>query len=239
MRILPRSSRLGSSLLFIIFSLTCATALHSDEWKARHALVAPNGTMTLTMPPAPTEVFFAGPVDPSDPSWLAGLQAWRNERRAQLRLDESDYTNPDLAWTQRTFSQVQLLVWDRSIYDPETRRYTPEKFLAATERRLGPIDAVLLWHVYPNLAVDDRNQFDLLRDLPSGLPALKKLADDFHHHNVKVLFPILALDSGTREESSPPWLALTQLFKEIGADGVNFDTLESVPADFRPASITA
>lgn len=232
-------SRVWSVALFTVFILVCAVSLHSDEWKARHALVAPNGTMTLTIPPSPSEVFFAGPADPSDPTWLAGMEAWRKERRTQLRMDLADYSNPDLAWTQRTFTQVQLLVWDRSIYDPETRRYTPEKFLAETESRLGPIDAVLLWHVYPNIGVDDRNQFDLLRDLPGGLPALKKLVDDFHRHNVKVLFPVLAWDSGTREEGASPSTALTQLLKEIGADGINFDTLETVPPDFRAASITA
>ena len=231
--------RFWSVFLFFAFSLTCAVSLRSDEWKARHALVAPNGTMTLTIPPAPAEVFFAGPADPSDATWLPGLQAWRAQRHTQLRMEFADYDNPDLAWTQRTFSQVQLLVWDRSIYDPETRRYTVEKFLSDTERRLGPIDAVLLWHVYPNIGVDDRNQFDLLRDLPGGLPALRKLVDDFHRHNVRVLFPLLAWDSGTRTESAPPSTTLTQLLKEVGADGINFDTLESVPADFRAASLAA
>ncbi len=239
MRLLPPPSRLWSISLFAVFVLTCAVSLHSDEWKARHALVAPNGTMTLTIPPSPSEVFLPGPADPSDATWLAGMEAWRKERRTQLRMDDSDYTNPDLAWTQHAFSQVQLLVWDRSIYDPETRQYTPEKFLAETESRIGPIDAVLLWHVYPNLGVDDRNQFDLMRDLPGGLPALKKLVSDFHRHNVKVLFPVLAWDSGTRQESTPPWTALTQLLQDIGADGINFDTLESVPADFRAASVAA
>ena len=239
MRLLPPLSRLWSISLFTFFVLTCAVSLHSDEWKARHALVAPNGTMTLTIPPSPSEVFLPGPADPSDPTWLDGMKAWRKERRTQLRLDESDYINPDLAWTRRAFSQVQLLVWDRSIYDPETRQYTPEKFLAETESRIGPIDSVLLWHVYPNLGVDDRNQFDLMRDLPGGLSALKQLVADFHRHNVKVLFPVLAWDSGTRQESAPPWTTLTQLLKEIGADGINFDTLESVPADFRAASVAS
>src|ERR1700730_17694609 len=211
MRLFPRSSHFWPASCFALFLLTCAVSLHSDEWKARHALVAPNGTMTLTIPPAPSEVFFAGPADPSDPSWLARLEAWRKERRTQLRLDGSDYLNPDLAWTQRTFSQVQLLVWDRSLYDPETHRYTPEKFLSEIERRLGPIDPVLLWHVYPNIGVDDRNQFDLLGDLPGGLPALEKLVDDFHRHNIKVFFPVLAWDSGTREQFATPCVALTQL----------------------------
>src|ERR1700751_1718795 len=119
MRFIPNCSRFWRAILFAILLFTCVATLHSDEWKARHALVAPNGTMTLTIPPAPSEVFFAGPADANDPSWLSGMQAWRRERRTQLRLDESDYLNPDLAWTQRTFSQVQLLVWDRSIYDPE------------------------------------------------------------------------------------------------------------------------
>ena len=213
MRLLPPLSRLWSISLFTFFVLTCAVSLHSDEWKARHALVAPNGTMTLTIPPSPSEVFLPGPADPSDPTWLDGMKAWRKERRTQLRLDESDYINPDLAWARRAFSQVQLLVWDRSIYDPETRQYTPEKFLAETESRIGPIDSVLLWHVYPNLGVDDRNQFDLMRDLPGGLSALKQLVADFHRHNVKVLFPVLAWDSGTRQESAPPWTTLTQLLK--------------------------
>jgi formylglycine-generating enzyme required for sulfatase activity len=217
--------------------------LRSDEWKPRHALIPPGGVLNLSIPPSPSEVFFPGPNNSNDPAesaaWLAGLQAWRADRLRNLRFDDTDYNRPDLAWTQRIFSQVQLLVWDRSIYDPDSRRYTVDKFLAGTTSRIGPIDAVLLWHVYPNIGADDRNQFDLLRDLPGGLPALKSLVDDFHRHNVKVFFPILAWDSGTRQESTSPAIALTQLLKDIGADGINFDTLESIPADFRAASANA
>jgi gamma-glutamyl hercynylcysteine S-oxide synthase len=221
----------------VLIILSSALILRSDEWKARHALVAPNGTMTLTQPPGPTDVFFPGPADPSETaSWLAGLQAWRTERRHQLRFDDSDYTRPELDWTKRVYSQVQLLVWDRSIYDPDSRQYTVDRFLSETERRIGPIDAVLVWHVYPNLGVDDRNQFDLLRDLPGGLPALKKVVEDFHRHNVKVFFPFLVWDTGTREEAASPSVALPQILNDINADGINFDTMESIPADFQTAS---
>jgi iron(II)-dependent oxidoreductase len=224
--------------ILVLFSVPLI--VHSDEWKPRHALVSPGGVLNLSAPPPPSEVFFAGPSNPAESAaWLAGLQSWRAERLRAMRFDDADYKRADLAWTQHVFSQVQLLVWDRSIYDPETRKYTPEKFLAETEARIGSIDAVLLWHVYPNIGVDDRNQFDLLRDLPGGLTALKNLVDEFHRHHVRVFFPILAWDSGTREESTPPFVALTQLLKEIGADGINFDTLESVPAEFRAASANA
>jgi gamma-glutamyl hercynylcysteine S-oxide synthase len=227
-----------SLALISLFLLSFALFLRSDEWKPRHALVSHTGVMNLDMPPAPSEVFLPGPADPSDPSWLSGIQAWRADRRSRVRYDDADYSRPELAWSQRVFSQVQLLVWDRSFYDPEKREYTVARFLSETENRIGPIDAVLLWHVYPNLGLDERNQLDLLRDLPGGLPALKKVVDQFHQHHVKVFFPYLLWDSGTRETAAAP-AELAQILKEIGADGINFDTLESAPANFRNASIAA
>ena len=137
---------------------------------------------------------------------------------------------------QHIFSQVQLLIWDRRLYDPEKGEYTVDRFLADTESRIGPIDAVLIWHVYPNLGVDDRNQFDLLRDLPGGIAGLRGMVEQFHQHHVKVFFPFLAWDAGTREEGAAPETTMAQMLKEIGADGINFDTLESVPPQFRQAS---
>jgi len=38
--------------------------------------------------------------------------------------------------------QVQVLIWDRSLYDPEKGEYTVGRFLNETEQRLGKIDAV-------------------------------------------------------------------------------------------------
>lgn len=209
----------------------------ADEWKPRHDLVSHTGVLTLTELPPPSEVFFSGPASPSDqPAWLEGLKSWRNDRRTLLRYNPSQYDRPDLQWTQRIFSQVQVLIWDRSLYDPEKGDYTVDRFLAETESRIGPIDAVLVWHVYPNLGVDDRNQFDLLRDLPGGIPGLHRMIEQFHQRGVKVFFPILAWDSGTRSEGASPATAMSQLLKEIDADGINFDTLESVPPQFRQAS---
>jgi len=236
-----RKSSFGRILQAVgVFVLLAAGLAFSDEWKARHALVSPTGVMNLSEPPAPEEIFFSGPQNSADAAgWLAGLKAWRADRRIRLRYDGSQYDRPDLAWTQQIFSQVQLLIWDRTFYDPETGEYTVSRFLADTESRIGPIDAVLIWHVYPNLGVDDRNQFDLLRDLPDGLPALRKMVQQFHDRGVKVFFPIIAWDTGTREEGAAPWVAISQLLKEIGADGINFDTLESIPAQFRQASDAA
>ena len=229
----PRAIRITSILVLALISLTA----FPDEWKPRHALVPPTGVLNLPSVAGPQDVLLPGPENPrATASWLAGLKSWRQDRLTRLRFDNSEYARPELTWTQHTFSQVQLLIWDRTFYDPETREYTVEKFLTGTETRLGPIDAVLIWPLYPNLGIDDRNQFDLLRDMPGGLPGIRKMVDDFHHHNVKVFFPTLAWDSGTRDEGAPPWQALAELMKQVGADGINFDTLESVPANFHQSA---
>jgi len=209
----------------------------ADEWKPRHDLVSHTGVMNLTDTPPPSEVFFSGPSSPAEaPSWLAGLKAWRNDRRTLLRYDGSQYERADLLWTQRIFSQVQLLIWDRSLYDPEKGEYTVDRFLSETESRIGPIDAVLIWQVYPNLGVDDRNQFDMLRDLPGGIPGVRGMVEQFHRRGVKIIFPLLVWDAGTRNEGAPASAVMAQLLKDVDADGINFDTLESVPPGFREAS---
>jgi gamma-glutamyl hercynylcysteine S-oxide synthase len=234
---MPRSVLAGAVAVVLCLILLSGGFSLADEWKPRHDLVSHTGVMNLTEPPAPGEVFFPGPASPEEAAgWLEGLRAWRKERSTLLRYSSSQYERADLEWTQHIFSQVQVLIWDRSLYDPEKREYTVARFLSETESRIGPIDAVLIWHVYPNLGVDDRDQFDMLRDLPGGIPGVRSMVEQFHSRGVKVFFPILAWDTGTRDEGAAPPEVLAGLMKAIDADGANFDTLESVPAQFRQAS---
>jgi len=230
-----RRARFWPRALGLVLFLVCLVS--ADEWKANHALISPTGVLNLAAVPEPEDTFLPGPASPQEmDSWRAGLDAWRADRITRLRYNGSQYDRPELKWTQSVVSQVQLLIWDRSFYDPAKGEYTVDRFLDDVSQHLGPIDAVLIWHVYPNIGVDDRNQFDLLRDLPGGIPALQKMVAQFQDRDVKVFFPTLAWDSGTRTEGAPAAVVLAQLLKEIGADGINFDTLESVPEQFRLAS---
>jgi formylglycine-generating enzyme required for sulfatase activity len=228
-----RDFRIILPLAFVLISV----AALSDEWKPRHALVPPTGVMNLSEPAGPLDVMLAGPENSAETTaWLAGLKMWRKQRLTRLRYDGSVYARPELAWTQKVFSQVQMLIWDRKFYDPEKGEYTVDRFLADVEGRMGPIDAVLIWPLYPNIGVDDRNQFDLVRDMPGGIAGVRNMVDEFHRHGVKVLFPTLAWDTGTRDEGAPVGKALAELMKQIDADGVNFDTLEDVPPSFHAAA---
>jgi formylglycine-generating enzyme required for sulfatase activity len=166
-------------------------------------------------------------------AWLADVRHWREERRVRVGYDTETsvaYSLPQLTWTQSSFVQPQMMVHERTFYDPATRRYTVDRYLADLEARYGGIDSVLIWHTYPNIGIDDRNQFDLLADLPGGLPAVKAMVDDFHRHGVKVLFPVMVWDQGTREPTAPFWQTLDKELAAVGADGINGDTLDGIPA---------
>jgi hypothetical protein len=93
--------------------------------------------------------------------WLADIEHWRNERRVRIGYDGSEYDRPELKWTQSSFIQPQMMVEERYFYDPVARRYTVDRYLDDLDQRYGGIDSVLIWHPYPNLGIDNRNQFDL------------------------------------------------------------------------------
>jgi len=171
--------------------------------------------------------------------WLADIDHWRDERRGRIGYDGSEYDRPELKWTQSSFIQPQMMVEERYFYDPLERRYTVDRYLDDLDQRYGGIDSVLIWHPYPNLGIDNRNQFDLLQDLPGGVEALKRMVGDFHRRNVRVLFPVLPWDRGTRDSGTQDWVVTGKLLAEVGADGINGDTFEGVPRAFRVASDTA
>jgi iron(II)-dependent oxidoreductase len=168
--------------------------------------------------------------------WLADITHWRRERLIRIGYDGSEYGRPELRWTQSSFIQPQMMIHDRYFYDPLAGRYTVDRYLDDLDKRYGGIDSVLIWHTYPNIGVDDRNQYDLLHDMPGGLAGLRQMIADFHRRGVRVLFPVMVWDQGTRDPGLPNWEATAQAMAEIGADGINGDTLDGIPRAFRLAS---
>jgi formylglycine-generating enzyme required for sulfatase activity len=179
----------------------------------------------------------AGPSNHQDFSnWLADLKHWRMERRIRIGYDDSEYLRPQLAWTQSSFIQPQMMIHERYFYDPAAGKYTVDRYLDDVEHRYGGIDSVLIWQSYPNMGIDNRNQYDLLRDMPGGVAGVRQMIADFHRRGVHVLFPVMVWDQGTRDEGVPNWVATARLLAEVGADGANGDTLDVIPRAFRSAS---
>jgi gamma-glutamyl hercynylcysteine S-oxide synthase len=168
--------------------------------------------------------------------WLADLKHWRQEQLIRMGYDGSQYDRPELKWTQSSFIQPQMMIEERYFYDLQSGKYTVDRYLDDLERRYGGIDSVLVWHTYPNIGIDNRNQYDLLHDMPGGVEGLRRMILDFHRRGVRVLFPVMLWDQGTRDVGIPNWDATARAMAEIGADGINGDTLGGVPRAFGVAS---
>jgi formylglycine-generating enzyme required for sulfatase activity len=168
--------------------------------------------------------------------WLADIRHWRDERKIRIGYDGKRYELPEFQWTQSSFMQPQMMVHDRYFYDSVTNRYTVDRYLDDLQQRYGGIDAVLIWATYPNMGIDNRNQLDMVRSMPGGVAGARQMVADFHRRAVRVLFPMMMWDQGTRNPDKPWPDAIAELMKEIDADGVNGDTQDGVPLAFSLAA---
>jgi formylglycine-generating enzyme required for sulfatase activity len=185
------------------------------------------------------------PIDPSDPLFPApddpelwgayreALSAWREETKRRPGYDGSLYRREDFAWVPSAYSCCFVMMCDQTFYDPKQGRYTVETFLDHAEQAFGGYDAVVLWHAYPRIGFDDRNQFDFYRDMPGGLPGLRALVGRLHASDVKVFIDYNPWDTGTRREGVSDLEALARLLEATRADGIFLDTMHQAAAAFR------
>ena len=174
--------------------------------------------------------------DQAHEEWLKDVTHWRAERRIRIGYDPARYEMPALKWTQSSFIQPQMMVHDRYFYDPAAEKYTVDRYLDDLDKRYGGIDAVLIWATYPNMGIDNRNQQDMVRSMPGGVAGVRRMVADFHRRGVRVLFPMMMWDQGTRDPGMGWPQAIAGFMKEIGADGVNGDTQDGVPLAFSLAA---
>ncbi|MFI2752128.1 SUMF1/EgtB/PvdO family nonheme iron enzyme [Cellulomonas sp. P22] len=170
---------------------------------------------------------FAAPQDPELwPAWRAQLTRWRADARSRLQFTGAGYERPAAAWSASCFAIAQVWLWDELLYDVETHRFTPERLLADARERLGGLDGIVLWHAYPVIGIDDRNQWDFYRDVPG----LDDLVTTLHDAGVRVFVDYNPWDTGTRRTGDDV-VELATLVRDLHADGVFLDTLkEANPA---------
>lgn len=164
--------------------------------------------------------------------WNAAMLQWRKKIKDSLHYNSFNYHRKQLSWIQSSFIQTQMMVEDRYFYDLVSRKYTVGRYLADLKKRYGGIDAVLIWPTYPNIGIDNRNQFDMLADMPGGVKGVRKMVKEFKKNGVRVFFPIMPWDNGTRKPSTSIAKAITREMAKVGADGLNGDTMNGIPKDF-------
>ena len=182
--------------------------------------------------PLDTAKIFAAPDDPADwPAWRAALTRWREEAAARIGYDDAAYAAPEYAWTQSCHVVALAWLWDELLFDHVAGRFTPERFCAESEREFGGFDGIVLWHAYPVIGIDDRNQFDYYRDVPG----IRELVAELQERGLRVFVNYNPWDVGTRREPVADDLAIAELVRELGVDGVFLDTMKEAQPGLRAA----
>ena len=176
----------------------------------------------VDLSPLDTGKILAAPDDPALwPQWRETLARWRSDARERHGYDDAIYQRPELRWASGASSSPRSGCGTSCSTTGPTHRFTPERLLADARDRFGGFDGVVLWHAYPVIGIDDRNQWDFYRDI-AGLPELVKA---LHDAGVRVFVDYNPWDIGTRR-SGDDAAELAALVAELERDGVFLDTLK-------------
>jgi gamma-glutamyl hercynylcysteine S-oxide synthase len=156
--------------------------------------------------------------------WQEGLREVFQKRYlcAVPEFDDTLFKRADLAWIRKAYVMHLMMAWDKDFYDVADGKYHLKEFIDKGKKLYGGDDAICIWPTWPTLGVDQRNQFDLYRDLPGGLKQIKSLSNEARSFGVKFFVAYNPWDESTRSEGHLQGLA--NLIKETEADGVVLDT---------------
>jgi formylglycine-generating enzyme required for sulfatase activity len=157
-------------------------------------------------------------------NWQDGLREAFQKRYLYdvNKFDQSLFQRKDLLWINKAYVMHLLMAWDNEFYDSKQSNFKLTDFIHRGKRLFGGDDVVCIWPTWPTLGVDQRNQFDLYRDLPGGLKKIRELADSARAHGSRFFVAYNPWDESTRSEGHLQGLAY--LIKETSADGVVLDT---------------
>ena len=178
---------------------------------------------------------FSAPPDPAEwPAWRDRLTQWREAALTRLAYSGAAYDEEHARWARGCFSVALVWLWDERLYDHARGRFTVDAFLSGSADH-GGFDGIVLWHAYPVIGIDDRNQFDFYRDV-SGITAL---VQEFQRHDLKVFINYNPWDTGTRRAPRDDPAELARLVGELRVDGVFLDTMKEGGTDLINALVSA
>jgi hypothetical protein len=174
---------------------------------------------------------------PSDPAlwprYREELARWRQQTRQALNYDDSLYGKAEFRWSASNYACGFVMMYDSQFYDAATGQYTVDAVLEEGLQQFGGYDSVVLWHAYPRIGFDARNQYDFYRDMPGGLVGVCAVVDAFHARGVKVYIYYNPWDVGTRREGRPDTEMLAEMTRVLDIDGLFLDTMTHGGDEFR------
>ncbi len=168
---------------------------------------------------------------------------WQNGLRLMFRdrylhdidlFNNSMFVRNDLAWIRDSYLIILQMAWDKDFHDRFTGKYTFPDVIKHGNSQFGKIDVYGIWPTWPRLGLDQRNQWDLYRDLPGGTEQLHTFARLAAQSGTKFFIAYNPWDNSTRMEDHLKGMAT--LISETGADGVVLDTKGSSSHELQAAA---
>jgi formylglycine-generating enzyme required for sulfatase activity len=175
-------------------------------------------------------------VDDHRGDWHEGLRMMFQDRWLYdlEKFDNTLFEREDLEWIRHSYLLVLQFAWDQTYYDAQKGRYGYYKFIPEEDKVLGGYDAYAIWPTWPRLGLDQRNQWDMYRDLPGGLAELRRQAEFMHKRGTRYFISYNPWDESTRHEDHIK--GMERLLREIDADGVVLDTWGESSTEFQAAA---
>ena len=168
---------------------------------------------------------------------------WRDGMRMMFRdrwlydleaFDNTLFERPDLLWIRKSYLLLLQFAWDHEYVDASTGKQQFDAFLSSRDAVLGGYEAYMIWPTWPRLGLDQRNQWDMYRDLPGGLPELGRQVKYSHARGTKYFIAYTPWDVSTRREDH--LAGMEDMLRTIDADGVVLDTWGQSSKEFQAAA---
>jgi len=156
--------------------------------------------------------------------WQQGLRLMFRDRYLYdlEKFDNSLFERDDLAWIRDSYLIILEMAWDRDFYDRLSGRYNYGDMLKRSIEQFGFIDVFCLWPAWPRLGLDQRNQWDLYRDLPGGTAQLRNFGRLSRTYGTRFFISAMPWDKNTRNEDE--YKGMARIIYETEADGVVLDS---------------
>jgi len=189
-----------------------------------------------TVLPPKAKVYYSLNAEVFRGEWQNGLrQMFRDRYLFDLEaFNNSLYKRNDLAWIKNSYLIILQMAWDREFYDRLTGKYTYAEELKKGMELFGNIDVFGIWPTWPRLGLDQRNQWDLYRDIPGGTAQLRSFAKMSRMSGTRFFIAYNPWDNSTRKEDHLKGMA--RLINETEADGVVLDTRGSSSFELQAAA---
>lgn len=138
------------------------------------------------------------------------------------KFDERLFERKDLQWVRHSYINHLMMNWDKFYYDYTDRQFHLNDFLQRGKKLYGGDDFISIWPTWPTLGLDQRNQFDLYKDLPGGTAKIKEMAAQCRSMGTGLFISYNPWDESTRTENH--FEGISKLIAATSADGMVLDT---------------